>query len=224
MQDRRELLDDEEEALRIALEGNQAGIWTALPGIVDSVNLDAQTVSVQPAIKGENLKPDGSTVYVNLPILVDVPICWPRAGGYALTFPIKKGDEALVIFSSRCIDAWWQSGGIQKSVDDRMHDLSDAFAILAPTSQPKKLPNVSADSVQLRDESGLTSVSIKPDGVVRVDAEEIESHARKSYHWDVYGYGQKVIHTGGANYRIENYVTGAVIDSVNLPINQPDAT
>jgi len=160
MIDRREELDDAEEALRLAMEGHQAGMWTTLPGIVTSADLEAQTVSVQPAIKGETLAPDGSTSLVNLPLLVDVPIVWPRGGGYALTFPIAAGDEVLVVFGSRCIDGWWQSGGVQKAVDDRMHDLSDAFAILAPTSQPKKLANVSADSVELRNDAGTNYVRI----------------------------------------------------------------
>jgi len=169
MIDRREELDDPEEALRLAMEGHQAQMWTALPGIVASVNLEAQTLSVQPSIQGETLAADGSTSYVNLPLLVDVPICWPRGGGFALTFPIAIGDEVLVVFSSRCIDSWWQSGGVQKGAEFRMHDLSDGFAILAPTSQPKKLASVSADSVQLRDESGDNFVDISS-GVISLKA------------------------------------------------------
>lgn len=168
--DRRERLDDSEESLRMALEDKQSEIWTALPGIVSGVNLDAQTVSVQPAIQGSISSPNGVVQNVNLPLLVDVPIVWPRAGGFALTFPIKQGDEVLVVFASRCIDSWWQSGGIGQAAEVRMHDLSDGFAILAPTSQPKKLSNVSGNNVQLRDESGTTFVEITPDGKARVVA------------------------------------------------------
>jgi len=95
---------------------------------------------------------------------------WPRAGGFALTFPIAAGDEVLVVFASRCIDSWWQSGGVGAPAEARMHDLSDGFAILAPTSQPKKLTGVSSTNVQLRDESGTTYVEITPDGKARVVA------------------------------------------------------
>ncbi len=168
--DRRERLDDPEESLRLAMESNAAQIWTALPGIVIAANLSAQTVSVQPSIQGVQSSPDGSSQSVNLPLLVDVPIVWPRAGGFALTFPVTAGDEVLVVFSSRCIDSWWQSGGIGAPAEARMHDLSDGFAILAPTSQPKKLAGVSSSNVQLRDESGSTFVEITPAGAVRVIA------------------------------------------------------
>lgn len=167
---REERLDDPEESLRLAMESQQAQIWTALPGVVATVNLAAQTLSVQPTVQGSVASPDGAKQLVNLPLLVDVPIVWPRAGGFALTFPIATGDEVLVVFASRCIDSWWQSGGIGAPAEARMHDLSDGFAILAPTSQPKKLTGVSSTNMQLRDESGTTYVEITPDGKARVVA------------------------------------------------------
>lgn len=165
---REERLDDPEESLRLALENAQSQIWTALPSVVTAVDLSKQTVSVQPSIQGNISSPDGSSQSVNLPLLVDVPIVWPRAGGFALTFPIVAGDEVLVVFASRCIDSWWQSGGVGVQAEVRMHDLSDGFAVLAPTSQPKKLNNVSSSNVQLRDEAGTTYVEIAPGGKIKL--------------------------------------------------------
>lgn len=166
--DRRERLDDPEESLRMALDSYASQLWTALPALVVSVNLAAQTVSAQPTIQGSVTGHDGSVRRVNLPVLVDVPLVWPRAGGFALTFPVAAGDEVLVVFASRCIDSWWQSGGIGAPAESRMHDLSDGFAILAPTSQPKKLANVSANNAQLRNYAGNTLVEITPDGKANV--------------------------------------------------------
>lgn len=158
--DRRERLDDDEESLRMAMEGQQAKIWTALPGIVAAVDLAAQTVSVQPAVQGQTTNEAGDVSNVNLPLLVDVPICWPRAGGFAITFPVAAGDEVLVVFASRCIDSWWQSGGVGAQAEVRMHDLSDGFAILAPTSQAKKLSDVQTDGVEMRTESRSTFIRL----------------------------------------------------------------
>ena len=166
--DRRERLDDPEESLRMALESYASQLWTALPASVVSVNLAAQTVSVQPTIQGSVADPAGNVRQVNLPLLVDVPLVWPKAGGFALTFPVAPGDEVLVVFACRCIDSWWQSGGIGAPAEARMHDLSDGFAILAPTSQPKKLANVSASNVQLRNYAGNTLVEITPDGKANI--------------------------------------------------------
>jgi len=163
--DRREQFAGLEEALRIAMEGMRASLWTALPGIVQSFNTDDAgkvTAVIQPAIKGVTQKPDGSYEAVNLPLLPDVPVVFPRGGGCTLTFPVKAGDECLVIFSSRCIDAWWQSGGVQLPMEPRMHALSDGFAILGPQSNPTRIANISTDAVQLRSDDGQAFVQLNP--------------------------------------------------------------
>lgn len=161
-----ERIDDYQESIHTATEALQARVWTALPGIVVSVDLIAQTLEVQPAVQGQVTADDGTATAVNLSMLLDVPICWPRAGGFAVTFPIKTGDEVLVVFASRCIDAWWQTGGVQPPAEFRMHDLSDGFAILAPTSQPKAalLAGVSATDMEMRNEAGTTKIAVKASG------------------------------------------------------------
>ncbi len=167
---RNERTADFEEILRTALDCKAAGMWTACPGIVTAVNLGAQTVSVQPAIQGKQTAQDGIQTDVNMPLLVDVPIVWPRAGGFALTFPVAAGDECLVVFGSRCIDSWWQTGDVGPQAEQRMHDLSDGFAIFAPASQAKVLDDVSDENVQLRDEDGTTFLEITPDGEINITA------------------------------------------------------
>ena len=91
--DRDELLDDPEEAQRLAMEGALSQVWTALPGIVEAVDLATQTVSVQPSIQGSVSSADGSVANVNLPLLVDVPICWPRAGDSQSPFQSRSATK-----------------------------------------------------------------------------------------------------------------------------------
>lgn len=158
--DRRELINDTEDTLRLFMESQQSQIWTALPGIVKAVDLTKQTVTVQPSIQGKLKSQEGKQSNVNLPLLVDVPIVWPRAGGFACTLPVQAGDEVLVVFASRCIDSWWQSGGVGAQAEMRMHDLSDGFAIFAPTSQPKILSDVQTDGIELRNESRDTYIKL----------------------------------------------------------------
>ena len=166
--DRRERTSDPVESLRAALEGKLAELWTALPGIVESFNPQAVTVVVQPSIKGHVQNELGQVKPVNLPLLVDVPAVFPCGGGFTLTYPIKKGDECLVVFASRCIDGWWQNGGIGGTPDERMHDLSDGFAIVGPRSQTRTLnPAVDVDNVQLRTDDGQAHITIMPDYTIR---------------------------------------------------------
>lgn len=157
-----ERIDDPQLALRTALAGHQAAIWTALPGIIESFDADAITAVVQPAIKGQLRAKDGSTSQITLPLLLDVPVVFPRGGGCALTFPLAKDDECLVVFASRCIDGWWTSGGIQAQAEFRMHDLSDGFAIPGPWSQATKIANISTTSTQFRSDDGSTYVDLNP--------------------------------------------------------------
>jgi phage baseplate assembly protein gpV len=134
-------------------------IRVAMPGIIQSFDPDAVTCTVLPAIKGNDSSVNG-TESTDLPLLVDVPVIFPRGGGCTLTFPVRAGDECLLIFSDRCIDFWWQSGGVQEPVDQRQHDLSDAFAIVGPQSQAQKISNISMSGAQLRTDDGAAFVEV----------------------------------------------------------------
>ena len=163
-------------------------IWTALPAIVQSVDFEKQTISAQPAIQGVQTLQEGGTQNVNLPLLVDVPICYPKCADFALTLPLKAGDEVLIIFAARCIDSWWQSGGASNApAENRICDLSDGFAVLAPTSQPKRLSNVSASNVQLRNTAGDVFIEIDPAGKVQVKANEFVANIAGNATWNVGG-------------------------------------
>ncbi|AXF77910.1 phage baseplate assembly protein V [Erwinia tracheiphila] len=148
-----ELLDTLHHALSSQLR-------VAMPGIIQSFDAETVTCTVQPAIKGVISDQNGSTQSVALPLLVDVPVVFPRGGGVTLTFPVATGDECLVVFADRCIDFWWQNGGVQESVDPRQHDLSDAFALPGPQSQKQKIGAISSSGAQLRSDDGLAYVEV----------------------------------------------------------------
>lgn len=164
--DARERIGEFEDAIGAKIGGAIAGLWTALPGIVDSFNPAAMTCSVQPAIQGIVTGRDRSTSAVNLPLLTDVPVLFSSGGGCIFTFPIVAGDECLVIFASRHIDAWWQAGGVQAPMSARMHSLSDGFAIVGPRSVPRVPVNISMTAAELRSLDGNSKISLAPAGGV----------------------------------------------------------
>lgn len=156
-------MNDPIEGLSVALNGWQSKIQTAIPGIIQSFNTDnpdSMTCTVQPAINGQVRDETGALTGVELPLLVDCPVQFPAGGGCTLTFPVKAGDECLVVFSSRCIDAWWQSGGVQVQPELRMHDLSDGFVLLGFRSQPRVIGNISTTAAQLRTDDGAAFVEV----------------------------------------------------------------
>lgn len=168
--DRRERFEDLTEAVLAALQGFQSKVWTALPCIVESFNAAQMTCVLQPAIQAQLTKMDGSKEWITISLLLDVPVVFPSAGGFSLTFPVAPGDEVLAVFSSRCIDTWWQSGGFRNvQAELRMHDLSDGFAIPGIRSLPRVLPSISSDSTQLRNDAGTVYVEVEA-GAVNVVA------------------------------------------------------
>lgn len=174
--DRRERYDDHIEATRAAQDGHQAQIWTALPATVTAYDPAKMTVSAQPCVKGNVRQQDGTSKQVNMPLCVDVPVVFPHGGGFSLTFPIASGDEVLLVFSSRCIDGWWQEGGVQPALDKRMHDLSDAFAIPGPWSQKTKITG-GLTGAQLRNAAGTTVVEVSADTITLAAAHVVINSA-----------------------------------------------
>lgn len=164
-----ERTNDQQQSIRSLVDTTKSTIWTSLPGIIESVNFTALTVSVRPAVQGTRTMPDGTRQNETLPLLVDVPIVYPRGGQYTTTFPVAAGDECLVVFSSRNIDNWWQSGGVQPQHHIRMHSLSDGFALLGPFSQAQKISDVSSTTAQLRSNDGAVFVEVdRPNSKVTV--------------------------------------------------------
>lgn len=155
----------EETTLNVLKNKINDTIRVAIPGIIKSFDSETQTVTVQPALMEKIKDVDGKIIDVQLPELLDVPIVFPRSGGFSLTMPINVGDECLVIFSDMCIDAWWASGGIQVQEELRRHDLSDAIAIVGIWSQVNKVSNYSQTKAVLQHESSGNKIEVSSDSV-----------------------------------------------------------
>lgn len=137
----------------------------AAPGIIQSFDATTQTATVKIAIREQVRQENMEYVWTEIPLLLDVPVMFPRGGGYVLTFPIKTGDECLVIFGDNCYDAWFSSGGIQNQVEKRRHDLSDAICIPGLWSQPKVLQQYSTKHVELRNEGRTQYIRMTEDSI-----------------------------------------------------------
>jgi hypothetical protein len=167
-----EQVQSDEENIRLGIESYLADTWTSIPCIVQSFNASQNTIEARPAIKVKVSTEDGEEVETELPLLVDVPVCLLRGGGYCITVPIKAGDNVLVVFADRCIDAWWQNGGVQNQEQLRIHDLSDGFAVLNPSNLTSKVSGYSTSSIQIRSDDGSTSIDLK-NGVVTIKSSSV---------------------------------------------------
>ena len=180
-----ERINDEQTALRAVLRAWQLTVWTALPGILQS--FDGNTATVQPSVQGKIRSPDGTVANKSLPLLIYCPVLFPSGGGFSVTTPLTSGNEGLVVFASRCIDGWWQTGQVSPQIELRMHHLSDGFFIPGCRSKPNFLGSVSTNSLQVRSDDGECYLEIAAGHIVNVVA------------------------PGGINVTGDLHVTGAVI-------------
>ncbi|MEI7124878.1 Gp138 family membrane-puncturing spike protein [Pectobacterium versatile] len=163
---------DDAEVLAATASSINSQMRSAIPGVIQSFDPETVTCVVLIGVRSTNARSyedvSKNDEALDYPLLVDVPVVFPRGGGCTLTFPIKPGDECLIIFADRCIDFWWQSGDVQSRVDGRMHDLSDAFVIAGPQSQAKKISGISTSAAQLRTDDGAAFVEVAADHNITV--------------------------------------------------------
>lgn len=139
-----------------------------MPAIIKSYDPVKNTVTAQIAVRDFWRQLDLSYEWVEIQPCLDVPVVFPRGGGLCLTFPIAAGDECLLVFANRCIDAWWQSGSMSNEGEFRANELSDGFCIPGPWSVPNVVPSISTTSTQLRTNDGTAFVEVTQGGVINI--------------------------------------------------------
>lgn len=128
--------------LRMVRDRAAAELHVCLPGRVERYDAAAGVVDVKPLLKEDATAEDGSRIVESLPVVPNVPIVFPGAGGFCVTFPVNVGDFVLLVFADRSLDKWIGSGSEVDPVDPRRHALSDAFAI--PGARPTAWKNAAA--------------------------------------------------------------------------------
>lgn len=153
-----------------------------LPGIVIAFDPVTQYAQVRLAIAETIIKSSGGTEEVQIDDLYDVLVMFPGDANWCLTFPNVVGSECYVCFADMCIN-YWSAYGFQKNSNgewvpqgeqiSRRHDLSDGFAILAPRSQPNKIPNFSTTAVELRSMDNHCKIALASDNSIRLTGSKL---------------------------------------------------
>jgi hypothetical protein len=149
------------DVIRAGIHSAAADLHVSIPATVVRVELGRGLVDAQPLVKDIF---EGQAASV--PVITNVPIVWPGAGGFRLTFPIAVDDVVLLVFSDRSLDLWLEKGGEVDPKDPRRHALSDAIAIPGLRSFNAPWSGASADGVTLGKDGG-TQVKVK-DGAIEL--------------------------------------------------------
>ena len=159
--------------IKQGIESRVKDLHTSMPGIVQSFDAALQLATVQPAIRRIFVTREGDKeilVPTDLPILINVPVVFPRGGGFSLTFPVAEGDECLLVFCERSIDNWHQTGKVKTPGAKRFHSLSDATAFVGLSSLPNKVPNYDDTNVQIKKDDGSVEITLLTDGTMKLKA------------------------------------------------------
>lgn len=136
----------------------------AIPAIVVKYNHTKQLANVKPLVRTK-YKDDK---IIQPPVITDVPVIWPRAGGAYLVLPMDVGDTVLLIFTDKNISTWLNSGGTVDAPDDRKHSLSDCVAIPGLCSFNQVKVSTAKDEAALC--YNKSKIVIKQDGSIQADA------------------------------------------------------
>jgi hypothetical protein len=126
--------------VRAGVEARVAGLRVCTVARVEAYDPERQLIDAQPLVL-ETFEHEGEEHVERLPVIRNVPVCFPGGGGFALLFPVAVGDTVLLVFADRSLDKWKSYGGEQHPREPRRHHLSDAIAVPGLRSFAEPLPD-----------------------------------------------------------------------------------
>lgn len=169
--EKNELLEVIENAIRRASED----LHTFMPGRIESYDYRTQKATVKPLLKKRYL--DGDVL--ELPVLGNVPVIFPRTGTAGITFPVKKGDKVGLIFAERSLERWYLTGEDSEPGDRRRYDLSDAVAIPGLYSFAEK--NIQSNNSDVEVHNDGQRITIKANGDIELGVETLKKLVNDSF-------------------------------------------
>ena len=154
---------DPEEVDNFRLLQRQVSLTLNAVKIGQIQSFDGTKKTAQIALLFRRVLPSGTIT--DYPVLVDCPVVTLQGGGGSIQFPIVAGDQCLVFFADRNIDAWFKTGTANAPFNARAHDLSDGIALVGINSLVSSLDNYVAatsrwkyDGAEIDMSAGLITV------------------------------------------------------------------
>jgi hypothetical protein len=102
-------------------------LHTSLPGIVQNYSAGKRLAVIKPAVRTLTSR----NKVVELPIIQNVPVCFPSGYNFSLEWELRKDDEVALFFTEAGIGKWikGQLGKVVDADDAARHALTDAFCM-----------------------------------------------------------------------------------------------
>jgi len=119
-------------------------------GVVQSFDSSTQLATVKIAMKQvTNIDDQGVKTLQEYPLLLECPTFTLSGGSDFISMPISNGDNCLVLFNDRDIDAWLKSGDGGFPTTSRAHDLADGFCLVGVRPLTDSIASYLADGIRI---------------------------------------------------------------------------
>lgn len=133
-------------------------IHTAVPAVITAFDAAKGLATVQPKAKFK--KPNGETM--DYPSVSGVPVVFPQSKSVTIAFPIKAGDNCLLVFGEKALDYWLYG----KETDTELNfDLSNAIAIPSLSTIGNMAMRMACNEDAAVVQAGSTVLKVKGDAV-----------------------------------------------------------
>lgn len=135
---------------------------TAITGHVLAFDPATQLAQLQIGVAGEDSKGN----QIKPEPIIECPVQFAGGGGWSVEHELNAGDEGIIIFAQRCLDAWIQTGGIAENPVARFHDKQDACFVPGARSKPNAIQGFQNNGIRLRNEDASVYHWLKNDGSI----------------------------------------------------------
>lgn len=157
------------EIIDAALRGLQGRLFTGVPAYVKSYDPVKNWIDAEIVVQQAYFNRLGDREYEKFPLLPNVPVIWPRAGGKVLRMKLAVGDSVWLMFSQASLAEWRTTGQVSEPIDSRRHSIGYAYAVPGAFPDTKPLNPVDAAHIEqdqaVFGEDGGNHVRVGPTGV-----------------------------------------------------------
>lgn len=152
-----------------------AQVRTTTIGTIVAFDSATQTATVRLACNPLNSNLESNFVQLPTPELIEVPVEFPRCGGFVITFDIQPGDDCIVDFYESGITHWLYENRRDYLVEDgypepaamRRFDTQDATCRVAINNLSGVIPGFGS-GLQIRNRAGTQTIILSPDGKISI--------------------------------------------------------
>ena len=108
-----------------------------------------------------------------MPLIIEVPVSFIKAGSFFIRPPYNKGDLVFIIFAEHDIDNVMFTGQEEQANSSRQHSLDDAIVVGGIMPFTQSMPETDANSLIIAKTDLSSKVVLTDDGKIVIEAGDI---------------------------------------------------